>query len=113
MKNPWAIDPYLSSGVAVGLLVGLAYVITTLRDRGELTFTAALGLLLDRDLGVILGLILATCGIATGIKLCVLSMFTTVLVDVLGGDRLYVFGGGFAVIWISVRAIYRVFVKVE
>jgi hypothetical protein len=112
MVNPWTIDPYLSSGVVLGLFIDLVYIVATLRNRGEVHFSAAVGLLLDRDLGVCLGLILAACGIAAGVKLCVLSMLTTVLVEILGTtERLYVFGGGFAVIWISVRSIYRVFFR--
>jgi len=52
---------------------------------------------------------LTAAGIGGGIKVCVLA-FNPILVS-LGSDRLYVFIGGLAVIWVSVQALYKFFVS--
>lgn len=91
------------------LLAALYAVVTAVRNRSKPRENRK-----GPNLGVAFGLFLATCGGAAGVKLCFLSMFTNTLASVLSFDeRIYVVGGGFAVIWTSVGVIYRTFFEPE
>ena len=54
---------------------------------------------------------IASAGAAAGIKVCIYSVSFNVLKE-LDNERLYVFFGGFAVLWISIGSIWRRFEEV-
>ena len=54
-------------------------------------------------------LLVSAVGVATGVKLMVICVTTDDLAPFSDEDRLYIFVGGVALVWVSAQAVYRVF----
>ena len=85
------IDPYTLWGITLGTVCVVIYILVK-RKKAELSE------------GVVL--FLACAGIAAGVKVCKIALDPALP---LNGDRLYVFLGGIAVIWVSGQTILERF----
>ena len=90
------LDPVLLIGIGLGLIVTLLYVASR--------YNASVSL----DLGDVVNFFLCTSGFVIGIKICILAI-QTVAPFRSTNERLFIFIGGIAVIWVSVQNILRAF----
>lgn len=87
-------------GIVVGSLLTLAYMGVAFARKGK------------PQLHNVVILYLCAAGVAAGGKVCLLACQSTVL-QALNHERLYVFIGGLAVIWVSVISLAQPFLPAE
>jgi len=94
-----ATDAYTFSGIILGVVLILSFVVMRLTTQGD-----------TPQLADAVGLFLSCLAIALGARLCWMSVAENALVAV-QNERPYIFLAGIAIIWVSVATIHRVFEK--
>lgn len=87
------MSDYLLGGFVIGVVFIVIYVV---RERRS-----------EPNLGTAAVLLISGIGITTGVRLMVICVTVKKLMPFGEEDRVYIFIGGLAVIWVSVEAIVR------
>ncbi|MFZ0929614.1 MAG: hypothetical protein WAN11_13500 [Syntrophobacteraceae bacterium] len=90
-------DPFIRAGLALGLVLVAAYMIYW-RKIGQIP-----------DVAEAIRLLFACLGIAAGIKVFTIILDAQKLIEVADGDRVYLFIGSFATVWVFAQVIIKAF----
>ena len=87
-------DPYSVASLGLGLLgIAILFIAYTRKKRQKPSLAEGLVVFLTSS------------AIPAGLKVCVLAFDKATIVNVTDNERLYIFVGGLAVIWVSVDAV--------
>lgn len=87
------MSAYVLAGVAAGLLLSCVHVVASLRAQRRPRFE------------IVALLVLSAVGIGTGSKVLKICVTADTLEPFADEDRVYIFLGGLALIWVSISAI--------